>query len=296
MTERRMVADLKPCWDRAVQADRLPSNPWDKVRLRTKVAGAARSRSGREALAADADLVLSPEQVADLAAACVDLGSWDGQVECFVLVMGLCGLRPSEATGLVVGDLELDGDGPGWLTVRRSHRKVQSRYLEDEEDADWAPLKGRDLADGRRAPIPSSLVARLRRHLERFRSGAASHDLVFERNGKPYDLAVFSTDVWRPARARLFPPIAGLDPSSPLQPKLARLRRHDLRHSACSLWLRAGVDVTVCQRWSGHKRLSVFLDIYQGLIPGREEAGVAKLEAALLPASLTPVWSDGTSR
>jgi integrase len=75
--------------------------------------------------------------------------------------------------------------------------------------------------------------------------------------------------------------VPGLDPSSPLQPKLTRLRRHDLRHSACSLWLRAGVDVTVCQRWSGHKRLSVFLDIYQGLIPGREESGVALLEEAL---------------
>jgi hypothetical protein len=36
----------------------------------------------------------------------------------------------------------------------------------------------------------------------------------------------------------------------------------------------------VCQRWSGHKTLSVFLDIYQGVAPGREEEGVAKLEAS----------------
>jgi hypothetical protein len=33
----------------------------------------------------------------------------------------------------------------------------------------------------------------------------------------------------------------------------------------------------VCQRWSGHKTLSVLLDIYQGVAPGREDEGVQKL-------------------
>lgn len=51
------------------------------------------------------------------------------------------------------------------------------------------------------------------------------------------------------------------------KPELARLRRHDLRHAAGSWWLREGVDAVVCQRWSGHKTLSVFLDIYQGSLP-----------------------------
>jgi integrase len=59
------------------------------------------------------------------------------------------------------------------------------------------------------------------------------------------------------------------------------LRRHDLRHAACSWWLREGVDAVVCQRWSGHKTLSVFLGVYQGVAPGREEEGVAKLEASV---------------
>ncbi len=75
----------------------------------------------------------------------------------------------------------------------------------------------------------------------------------------------------------MFPPRADLAPNDPRQPKLSRLRRHDLRHAACSWWLRSGVDVTVCQRWSGHKSLSVFLDVYQGVAPGREADGVRKL-------------------
>lgn len=285
-SERRMVADLKQCWARAVESELLDSNPWEKVRLRTRTAGGARSKSGKDALAADADLVLAPPQVFELADACVDRGKWGGSVASFVLVMGLCGLRPSEATGLIVGDLGVEGDGPGWLTVRRSRRQIPDRYLEDDEDPDWGPLKGRDLADTRRVPVPSEVAARLRVHLAEHCGGARAHDLVFHRNGRPFDLAVFGDDVWIPARRALFPPIPGLPASSPLQSKLSRLRRHDLRHSACSLWLRSGVDVTVCQRWSGHKRLSVFLDIYQGLIPGREEEGVRLLEAALrVPSS-----------
>lgn len=72
-----------------------------------------------------------------------------------------------------------------------------------------------------------------------------------------------------------------LAPDGPRQPKLSRLRHHDLRHAACSWWLREGVDTTVCQRWSGHKTLSVFLDIYQGVAPGREDEGVGRLVGSL---------------
>ena len=36
----------------------------------------------------------------------------------------------------------------------------------------------------------------------------------------------------------------------------------------------------MCQRWSGHRTLSVFLDIYQGVAPGREDEGVERLVGA----------------
>ena len=280
-SERRIVADLKQCWARAVERDHLASNPWDEVRLRTRATGGVRARSGTDPLVVDADVVLSPEQLFKLADACVTEGSWGGGVRCFVLVMGLCGLRPSEATALIVGDIDVSAPGPGWLTVRRSHRKIPARYLEDDADPERGPLKGRDVTDTRRAPIPAQLADLFRDHLTTYCPDSAPHDLVFHRSGRPFDLAAFSEDVWKPARTSLFPLVPDLDPSSPLQPRLARLRRHDLRHSACSLWLRAGVDVTVCQRWSGHRRLSVFLDIYQALIPDREESGVALLQEAL---------------
>lgn len=283
---RRMVADLRQCWAWAVHDEVIPLNPWDKVNLDGRTKGRARRSTGP--LAADAELVLSPAQVWELAEACVTEGSWGDPVRAFVLVMGFCGLRPSEACGLVVGDLELPDEGSGWLTVRRSRRNVSGRYLEPDDDPDWGPLKGRELAETRRVPIPPKVVVALRSHVTSHRPGAKPFELVFQRQGKPFDLANFQRDVWQPARAHLFPLVEDLPADSPLQPKLSRLRRHDLRHSACSIWLAAGVDVTVCQRWSGHKQLSVFLDIYQGLIPRREEEGVRRVETMLRAADNLP--------
>jgi integrase len=196
--------------------------------------------------------------------------------------MGFCGLRPNEATSLLVGDLDLDdAEGPGWLTVRRRQRRVSGKFLDAGDDPEWGPMKGRELTDERRVPVPTGVAAALRRHLIEHVPKANARDLVFERHGKPYNLNRFQEAVWSEGRAALFPLDDDLDADSPLQPKLAKLRRHDLRHSACSMWLRAGVDVTVCQKWSGHKRLSVFLDVYQGVMPGREIEGLRSLEALL---------------
>jgi hypothetical protein len=66
-----------------------------------------------------------------------------------------------------------------------------------------------------------------------------------------------------------------------LRSALLRLRLQDLRHAACSMWLNTpGIEVKVACEWSGHKRLSVFLDIYQGLMPGAKTSAAAKLNAA----------------
>ena len=62
---------------------------------------------------------------------------------------------------------------------------------------------------------------------------------------------------------------------------LGRLSLHDLRHAAYSMWLNTpGIEVRVACEWSGHKRLSIFLAIYQGLMPGSQASAKAKLDAA----------------
>lgn len=279
----RFLQPLKACWAWAVSRDDIPidRNPWAVVRSRKKVKGRSTTAGGRAALAVDADLVIDVPQALELAEACATEGTWGGSVECFVLVMALCGLRWGEATGLLWEDVELPHDdrSAGWLTVRRSHRPVAERWLDPEEDPDWGPLKDRDITDSRRVPVPPVLVAKLNRHGAAY--GVGPGGLVFHRNGGPFDHDVFGRSVWEKGRAKVFPRRPDLPASDPRQPKLSRLRRHDLRHAACSWWLREGVDAVVCQRWSGHRTLSVFLDIYQGVAPGREDDGVERLTRSL---------------
>jgi integrase len=163
--------------------------------------------------------------------------------------------------------------------VRRTYRPTSDRWLDPDEDPEWGPLKDRDVTESRRVPLPPLLVAKLRDHLAQF--GEGPDGLVFHRNGRPFDHDMFGRSVWDPARSKVFPRRKDLPPDDPRQPKLSQLRRHDLRHAACSWWLREGVDAVVCQRWSGHRTLSVFLDIYQGVAPGREGDGVERLVRSL---------------
>lgn len=275
----RYSQPLRACWSWAVNRDDIPveRNPWLAVKTRRKIKGkASKPDHGANRLAVDKDIVLDVGQALALADTCVSVGRWGEVVRCYVLVMALCGLRPSEAVGVVWEDVELPTNGSaGWITVRRSRRRVAERWLDPEEDPEWGPLKDRDIADSRRVPIHPLLVEQLHKHRELFAGGPDG--LVFHRNGRPFDLSEFGRQVWDPARAEMFPTRADLARNDPRQPKLSRLRRHDLRHAACSWWLRSGVDGTVCQRWSGHKSLSVFLDVYQGVAPGREADGVRKL-------------------
>ncbi len=51
------------------------------------------------------------------------------------------------------------------------------------------------------------------------------------------------------------------------------LRVHDLRHSAASIWLGAGVDAKVVQRVLGHATASMTLDLYGHVIDGNLRRG-----------------------
>jgi integrase len=47
-----------------------------------------------------------------------------------------------------------------------------------------------------------------------------------------------------------------------------RLRVHDLRHTAASVWLGSGADPKVVQRVLGHATASMTMDLYGHLIDG----------------------------
>ncbi len=176
----------------------------------------------------DADLVMDPAQVFELADAC---GAIDRRYECFVLIQGVCGLRPGEARELRRKDFDL-ASRPAIVTVAGSYSDVGDRCF-DRGESRRRPLKGRGARATRPIAIPEKLVARLQGHLDEF-VGPEADALVFTTcAGARINLSRFSVNVWRPAREKLFAD------DSPLR----NVRRHDLRHSAITTWLNRGVTL-----------------------------------------------------
>jgi integrase len=69
------------------------------------------------------------------------------------------------------------------------------------------------------------------------------------------------------------------------KPGQARLRLHDLRHSAGTLLADAGVDTTVIQRTLGHARQSITADLYIGETSGAQRLAADRYDELLRPSS-----------
>ena len=104
----------------------------------------------------DPDLVMSPRQIRALAKACADI---DPRYELFVLVQGMCGLRPGEAVELRRRDFGYADGHPAFVTARGTHTVVPDRFLAPGESR-RRPLKGRGERAVRTIPLPPELVVR----------------------------------------------------------------------------------------------------------------------------------------
>jgi integrase len=93
------------------------------------------------------------------------------------------------------------------------------------------------------------------------------HDLVFcQANGTPLHPSDVRKDFNRVLRK------AGLP----------RIRFHDMRHTAATLWLRRGVHPKVVQELLGHSTAAFTLQVYSHVLPGLKEQAVHDLGARLL--------------
>lgn len=169
----------------------------------------------------DPDLVLDPADIWLLADEC---GRIKARHRAFVLVQGLCGLRPGEAMELRRRNLTLV-DGAAYVTVRGSRTSIPSRFLAEGEGR-RRPLKGRGPKATRTVPVPTRLADVLRGHLDAFVASRADAVVCTSATGGRLHPSSFRRDVWYPARAAVF------DEASPLR----RVRLHDLRHSAITIW------------------------------------------------------------
>ena len=58
---------------------------------------------------------------------------------------------------------------------------------------------------------------------------------------------------------------------------------HTLRHTAASLWLKAGIDVFTVSRRLGHGRAAFTMDVYGHLLEGQQGAAASALDHLLAP-------------
>lgn len=93
--------------------------------------------------------------------------------------------------------------------------------------------------------------------------------------------------------------VCAREDSEPLQPNsltiywarliagtaLPRIRFHDLRHAHATHMLANGVHPKVASERLGHSKVGITLDLYSHVLPGMQEAAVAKIDAALQAAA-----------
>ena len=274
----RHLADIKQMWAWVCAVHELP-NPWQMVKTGTR--SSAGGRRGSMVRPVDRTIVLAPDHVRELARICGD-GPFGPLAEVYVLLLGIGGGRPGESAGVYTAELDAPVDGMGEVRFRRTSRRgIDSTFLDKDDDAEWGPLKGREIEEARSVPLPSRDAKRIHKLIEE--TGVTGPLFA------GWDWEKFTRDVWTPSktamatmyRQEMSESTNDSHESEALCAALARLRLHDLRHAACSMWLNTpGIEVRVACEWSGHKRLSVFLDIYQGLMPGSQTSARAKLDAA----------------
>jgi hypothetical protein len=276
---QRHLADVKKMWAWVSAVHQLP-NPWQTVETGSR--SSADGRRGTTVSPVDRTVVLAPTHVRELALLCGQ-GDFGRLAEVYVLLLGIAGGRPGESAGVEISDLDVSGDGVGEVCFSRTTRRgIDASFLDADDDSTWGPLKGREIMDARRAPLPSRDARRIQELLPPAGKGGP----LFP----DWDWGKFSRDVWVPAKMEMAARHEGASRSAAaaaraegeaLVSALRRLRLHDLRHAACSMWLNTpGVEVRAASEWSGHKRLSVFLDIYQEVMPGSQMSAKEKLDAA----------------
>ena len=200
---------------------------------------------------------LTPDEVHRLLAADGDPG-----LRAIIHVAVTTGLRLCELLGLRWSDLDLDG---GTASISRA-----AQYLSGTGITFRQPKSARSR---RNIALSAETVRTLREHrrrqLERrLATGPAyvDQDLVFSTaDGSvrpPYQVqAAFRTLVQR----------VGLGP----------VRFHDLRHTAATLMLRAGVPIKIVSTRLGHATAALTLDTYSHVTPDMQREAAAAVDAVL---------------
>jgi integrase len=228
----------------AVDNGLIPANPIAGLRL---VKGTSKTEQA-----------LTVNQVDALAKA---VGAWWRPL---VLLLGYCGLRPSEAAALRRRNL----DDLGRLTIDAGATEHRGRLIE----ADTKTRRARVIQ------VPPSVLIELRRHIERHVPNDPEAPIFTTPAGERFRLSNWRHRVWDPAAIKANLPTWATP--------------YALRHTAASLLAQQGVPATVAAAMLGHDP-AIFLRTYAHLYPGDLAAAADAIEEARRTSQKAPKRLDG---
>lgn len=258
---RRLRMQLNAILQAAVRRELLVSNPMLRVEW----------KAPERTIEVDVATVPSPGEVAEVIDYVERLPTSGAKYAALFACIGLAGMRPSEAIGLNRADLDLPAEGWGLARLRRATATPGRRFTLTGEMHEDKALKHRANGAVREVPLPEPLVALLQRHLVKYPPVGGR---VFSTDrGAPINPTAYE-EVWRRARAVLWPG----------DHHLANVRAYDLRHSAATMMLRAGVMPAEVARRLGHS-VDVLTRVYAGVVDGERERSNAMIDEVLRTGS-----------
>ena len=241
----------------AVRRKLIPANPMDAVEW----------RNPRSSKRLDIATVPSAAEIDALVELVAASDGDDARYAAMFELMGLAGLRPSEVAGLRPADLSLPLSGWGLIRLGRATASPGERYTTADGPFETKELKHRAVGDVREVPLPPRTVDRVRSHIERF---PPTDGLVFvDAKGRPVASAGYSR-AFRRARNQLWPE----------GHLLGRLVPYDLRHSAATIMLRAGVPPAEVAIRLGHS-VDMLNKVYAGVFDGERTRSNALIDQEL---------------
>lgn len=241
----------------AVRRGLLATNPMDRVEWRAPI--------GAQAI--DVATVPAPGDVLAVVDHVAALPSSGARYAAVFAAVGIAGMRPSEAIGLRVQDLDLPTRGWGMGSLRGAVTSPGTRYTGDGIVTETKGLKHRATDATREVPLSPELVRVLRAHLGRFE--AVDGRVFSNAGGRPLTATNYGP-VWLRARARLWPN------GHPL----AAATVYDLRHAAATMMLRAAVPPAEVARRLGHS-VDVLMRVYAGVFDDERERSNQLIDKAM---------------
>ncbi|WP_157249685.1 tyrosine-type recombinase/integrase [Nonomuraea typhae] len=248
----------------AVSRERLRDNPLDSATIKQEW--------GQPNLdvAVDPRVVGNPRQVGQALIACSYVGRRQGgRFVTFFGCMHYAMMRLAEVSRLRDVNCTLPKSGWGKVMLEATTPEVGKDFTDTSRLHDDRGPKNRPRKTVRAIPIPSELVALLRRHIERY--GVAPDGRLFRsESGKPIPKSTYSR-LW--AKARLL----ALTPRQVTSPLMAR--PYDLRHAGITWRLSAGVPASQVAERAGNS-VEILQRIYHLCMAGYDDVWIDRMNQA----------------